>query len=247
MNGIDLVPAKGDAEVVFDPKSLELRVSGTVQVQAGPVVLYEGSFNRTLGVSFTLRLPAAAAVKGFPLQGEAKVTLRGNGAEIAANASVEALGGVSGGGRAERDRRDGPAARRDQHEDRRRARRRDPDPRRLARLRAHARGRPLGGRRDARAARPEDRLAHGLRRVPERALRRGPRRADRQRRGRHRGSSSRRCAPGWCWSRSSASAAAWRSAPGRACSGSRRRASTARSRTSRARRRCSGSAATSRS
>ena len=96
MNGIDLVPAKGDAEVVFDPKSLELRVSGTVQVQAGPVVLYEGSFNRTLGVSFTLRLPAAAAVKGFPLQGEAKVTLRGTGAEIAANASVQALGGVSG-------------------------------------------------------------------------------------------------------------------------------------------------------
>jgi hypothetical protein len=97
VNGIDLVPAKADAEIVFDPESLELRVSGTVQVQVGPVVLYEGSFNRTLGVSFTLRLPQEAAVKGFPLTGEAKVTLRGNGAEIAANASIEALGGVSGG------------------------------------------------------------------------------------------------------------------------------------------------------
>jgi hypothetical protein len=96
LNGIDLVPAKGDAEVVFDPKSLELRVSGTVALQAGPVVLYEGSFNRTLKASFTLRLPKAAAVKGFPLTGEAKVTLRSTGAEIAANASIEALGGVSG-------------------------------------------------------------------------------------------------------------------------------------------------------
>ncbi len=97
VNGIDLVPAKADAEVVFDPESLELRMSGTVQMRVGPVVLYEGSFNRTLGVSFTLRLPQAAAIKGFPLQGEAKVTLRGNGAEIAANASIESLGGVSGG------------------------------------------------------------------------------------------------------------------------------------------------------
>ena len=76
LNGIDLVPAKGDAEVVFDPQSLELRVSGTVALQAGPVVLYEGSFNRTLKASFTLSLPKAAAVKGFPLTGEAKVTLR---------------------------------------------------------------------------------------------------------------------------------------------------------------------------
>jgi hypothetical protein len=97
LNGIDLVPAKGDAEVVFDPESLELRASGTVQVQVGPVVLYEGTFNRNLGASFTLRVPDGSMVKGFPVQGEAKVMLRGNGAEIAANVSVEALGGVSGG------------------------------------------------------------------------------------------------------------------------------------------------------
>ncbi len=97
INGIDLVPAKGDAEVVFDPESLELRASGTVQLQVGPVVLYEGSFNRNLGVSFTLRVPKGSSLKGFPVTGEAKVTLRGNGAEIAANVSIEALGGVSGG------------------------------------------------------------------------------------------------------------------------------------------------------
>ena len=97
INGIDLVPAKGDAEVVFDPESLELRASGTVQLQVGPVVLYEGSFNRNLGVSFALRVPKGSSLKGFPVTGEAKVTLRGNGAEIAANVSIEALGGVSGG------------------------------------------------------------------------------------------------------------------------------------------------------
>src|ERR671914_2255469 len=97
INGIDLVPAKGDAEVVFDPDSLELRASGTVQLQVGPVVLYEGTFNRNLGVSFTLRVPKDSSLKGFPVTGEAKVTLRGNGAEIAANVSIEALGGVSGG------------------------------------------------------------------------------------------------------------------------------------------------------
>src|SRR5918992_888554 len=97
INGIDLVPAKGDAEVVFDPDSLELRASGTVQLQVGPVVLYEGTFNRNLGVSFTLRVPKGSSLKGFPVTGEAKVTLRGNGAEIAANVSIEALGGVSGG------------------------------------------------------------------------------------------------------------------------------------------------------
>jgi hypothetical protein len=97
INGIDLVPAKGDAEVVFDPESLELRASGTVQLQVGPVVLYEGTFNRNLGVSFTLRVPNGSSLKGFPVTGEAKVTLRGNGAEIAANVSIEALGGVSGG------------------------------------------------------------------------------------------------------------------------------------------------------
>jgi hypothetical protein len=97
INGIDLVPAKGDAEVVFDPESLELRASGTVQLQVGPVVLYEGTFNRNLGVSFTLRVPKGSSLKGFPVTGEAKVTLRGNGAEIAANVSIEALGGVSGG------------------------------------------------------------------------------------------------------------------------------------------------------
>src|ERR671915_286133 len=97
INGIDLVPAKGDAEVVFDPDSLELRASGTVQLQVGPVVLYEGTFNRNLGVSFTLRVPKGSSLKGFPVTGEAKVTLRANGAEIAANVSIEALGGVSGG------------------------------------------------------------------------------------------------------------------------------------------------------
>jgi hypothetical protein len=97
INGIDLVPAKGDAEVVFDPQSLELRASGTVQLQVGPVVLYEGTFNRNLGVSFTVRVPKGSSLKGFPVTGEAKVTLRGNGAEIAANVSIEALGGVSGG------------------------------------------------------------------------------------------------------------------------------------------------------
>jgi hypothetical protein len=97
INGIDLVPARGDAEVVFDPESLELRASGTVQLQVGPVVLYEGTFNRNLGASFTLRVPGGSSLKGFPVTGEAKVTLRGNGAEIAANVSIEALGGVSGG------------------------------------------------------------------------------------------------------------------------------------------------------
>src|ERR687895_148972 len=97
INGIDLVPAKGDAEVVFDPDSLELRASGTVQLQVGPVVLYEGTFNRNLGVSFTLRVPKGSSLKGFPVTGEAKVTLRANGAEIAANVSIEALGGVTGG------------------------------------------------------------------------------------------------------------------------------------------------------
>ena len=96
INGIDLIPSRGDAEVVFDPQSLELRASGTVQLQAGPVVLYEGSFNRNLGVSFTLRVPGGASLKGFPVTGEAKVTLRGFGAEVAANVSIEALGGVSG-------------------------------------------------------------------------------------------------------------------------------------------------------
>jgi hypothetical protein len=97
INGIDLVPAKADAEVVFDPESLELRASGTVQLQVGPVVLYEGSFNRNLGASFTLPVPNGSSLKGFPVTGEAKITLRGNGAEIAANVSIEALGGVSGG------------------------------------------------------------------------------------------------------------------------------------------------------
>jgi len=96
INGLDLVPAKGDAEVVFDPKSLELRASGTVRVQAGPVVLYEGTFNRNLGVSFTLRVPAGSSLKGFPVKGEATVTLRSTAAEIEANVSIEALGSVSG-------------------------------------------------------------------------------------------------------------------------------------------------------
>jgi hypothetical protein len=40
INGIDLVPADGDVEVVLDPKTLELRTTGSVRVQAGPVVLY---------------------------------------------------------------------------------------------------------------------------------------------------------------------------------------------------------------
>ena len=56
-------------------------------------------------------------------------------------------------GRAERDGRDGATARCDQHEDRRRARRRDPDPRRRARLRAHAR-RATAGRAARRSSCP---------------------------------------------------------------------------------------------
>ena len=95
-NGIDLVPAKGDAEIVLDPRSLELRASGTVRVQLGPVVLYEGSFNRRLAAQLTLEVPGGSSLKGFPVAGEAVVKLNSGGAEVDANVTVEALGGVSG-------------------------------------------------------------------------------------------------------------------------------------------------------
>ena len=96
LNGIDLVPAGSTGQIVFDPKALELRASGTVRAQVGSVVLYEGSMKRDLGASFSLRVPGGSSVKGFPVNGEARITLRSSAAEIAANVGIPALGGVSG-------------------------------------------------------------------------------------------------------------------------------------------------------
>lgn len=96
LNGIDIVPAGSTAEVVFDPKALELRAKGTVRLQVGSVVLYEGSLERKLGASFTLRIPGGSSVKGFPVNGEARITLRSSAAEIDVNVGIPALGGVSG-------------------------------------------------------------------------------------------------------------------------------------------------------
>lgn len=96
LNGIDVVPATSTGEIVFDPKALELRGSTTVRVQVGSVVLYEGSFERKLGAAFTLRVPGGSSLKGFPVNGEARITLRSSAAEIDANVGISALGGVSG-------------------------------------------------------------------------------------------------------------------------------------------------------
>jgi hypothetical protein len=96
VNGIDLVPAIANGEFVLDPKALELKASGTVRLQVGPVELYQGSFDRKLGAAFTLKVPEGSTLKGFPVKGEAKVTLNTGGAAIDANVEIKALDGVSG-------------------------------------------------------------------------------------------------------------------------------------------------------
>jgi hypothetical protein len=96
VNGIDMVPSSANVEFVLNPRSLELSANGTVRVQVGPVVIYEGRFDRKLDASFTVSVPNGASLKGFPVQGEAKVKLNSSGAEIDANVAIEALGGVSG-------------------------------------------------------------------------------------------------------------------------------------------------------
>src|SRR3954451_8149038 len=97
LNGIDFVPGEAGVKILFDPKRLELSTSGDVKVQVGPVVLYEGKLkDRSLRATFPLRIPGQTQLKGFPVSGEARVTLRADGAEIGVNVMLEALGGVSG-------------------------------------------------------------------------------------------------------------------------------------------------------
>lgn len=97
LNGIDFVPSEAGVKILFDPRRLELSTSGDVKVQVGPVVLYQGSLkDRSLRATFPLRIPGQTQLKGFPVSGEARVTLRTDGAEIGVNVGIAALGGVSG-------------------------------------------------------------------------------------------------------------------------------------------------------
>ncbi len=97
LNGIDFVPSEAGVRILFDPRRLELSTSGDFKVQVGPVILYEGRLkDRSLRATFPLRIPGQTQLKGFPVSGEARVTLRTDGAEIGVNVSLAALGGVSG-------------------------------------------------------------------------------------------------------------------------------------------------------
>ena len=97
INGIDFVPAEAGVKITFDRRRLELSTSGDVKVQVGPVVLYQGSLkDKSLRAAIPLRIPGQTSLKGFPVSGEARVTLRADGAEIGVNVGLAALGGVTG-------------------------------------------------------------------------------------------------------------------------------------------------------
>ena len=110
VNGIDFEPqgAAGSAararaaaapQVVVDPKTHVVKVTGQVDAKAGNVVLHRGALTWDVDqpVKFTKLDSFKVQLLGFPITGEADVTFLADGARIDANLRLPAyFGGVTG-------------------------------------------------------------------------------------------------------------------------------------------------------
>jgi hypothetical protein len=93
VNGLDI---ETTGEVTLDPRTLELRSAGQVDVKAGSILIYKGDLAWNFHAQLSLGVPAGLTVKGLPIDGDIAVSLIPGGARAVANATIGGSFAVSG-------------------------------------------------------------------------------------------------------------------------------------------------------
>lgn len=87
VNGLDVVTS-GSGGFTLDLKKLALSASGVVDVYAGSLHIYHGSFSWDFTKKLSLGVPKGLKIKGLPVGGEITVSLTSGGVQAVANATI---------------------------------------------------------------------------------------------------------------------------------------------------------------